>query len=367
MAPGTMKAARYYGKEDIQIKDDIPIPECGDDQVLIQPAFVGVCGTDLHEYMGGPNFSPTSAHPVTKEKIPITIGHEFSGTIKSFGKNVTGLTVGQQVAIQPTIFCGQCGACGVNAENACPSGGFIGLSGGGGGMSEFVTVPHRAVFPLPASVPLDIGALVEPLAVAWHAVDASPIAEYPTGAEPKCMVLGGGPIGLAVVQVLLARGCSTVICVEVAKKRQQFAKDFGASHVLDPTKEDIATKALEICGGKNGPDIIFDCAGVPQSLETACKSVRSRGTVVNVAIWEKEVPFNPNWLVFREASYKAVLGYQAKDFQGVVDALGEGRLKPQGMITSKVKMGELVEKAYLPLIHEKDEHVKILVDMQGSL
>ncbi|KAF2159669.1 hypothetical protein M409DRAFT_29835 [Zasmidium cellare ATCC 36951] len=361
-----MKAARYYGKEDIQIKDDIPIPECGEGQVLIEPAYVGICGTDLHEYMGGPNFSPTSPHPVTKESIPITIGHEFSGTIKRLGPNVsnTSLKPGTKVAIQPTIYCGRCGACSVNAENACPNGGFVGLSGGGGGMSEAVVVPQEAVFPLPQNVELDVGALVEPLAVAWHAVDASPIADLK---EPKCLVLGGGPIGLAVVQVLLGRGAHTVICAEVARKRQEFAEAFGAHHVLDPSKVDLASTCLEICGGLNGPDIVFDCAGVPKSLETACQTVRSRGTVVNVAIWEKEVPFNPNWLVFREASYKAVLGYQKKDFQGVVDALAAGKLKPHRMITSKIKMDKLVDDGYLALINEKDKHVKILVDVQGSL
>lgn len=153
-------------------------------------------------------------------------------------------------------------------------------------MSEAVVLPSEAIFPLPSNVDLDIGALVEPLAVAWHAVDASPIAQLK---DAKCLVIGGGPIGLAVVQVLLGRGAHTVICAEVAKKRQDFAKEFGAHHVLDPSKQDVQSTCLELCGGLNGPDIVFDCAGVPKSLQTACESVRSRGTVVNVAIWEKEV------------------------------------------------------------------------------
>ncbi|TKA21651.1 hypothetical protein B0A54_18047, partial [Friedmanniomyces endolithicus] len=196
---------------------------------------------------------------------------------------------------------------------------FVGLSGGGGGMSEEVVVPAEACLPLPDNVDLDIGALVEPLAVGWHAVDASPTANIK---EPKCVVFGGGPIGLAVVQVLLARGAKLVISVEVAKKRQEFAKEFGAHHVIDPTKQDVVSTALELCGGQQPPDIAFDCAGVPQSIETACKVVKSRGAVVNVAIWEKSIPFNPNWLVFREASYKGVLGYQKKDFEGVIKAIG---------------------------------------------
>jgi 2-desacetyl-2-hydroxyethyl bacteriochlorophyllide A dehydrogenase len=311
-----------------------------------------------------PSFSPTSPHPVTKEKIPITIGHEFSGTVKEIGKGVSGFKVGQKVVVQPSIYCATCGACEVGAENACLNGGFVGLSGAGGGMSEEVVMPEKSVMALPSQIDLDVGALVEPLAVAWHAVDASPIADLK---EPKCLVMGGGPIGLAVIQVLLARGAKVVICSEVAKKRQEFAKEFGAHSLIDPSKEDVVQRSLELCGGVNGPDIVFDCAGVPASIKGACNAVRSRGTVLNVAIWEKEIPFNPNWLVFREANLKAVLGYQKKDYEGVLQALGDGRLKPAGMITGKIKMQNLINEGYMPLINEKDKHVKILVDIKSSM
>ena len=317
-------------------------------------------GTDLHEYLGGPTFSPVEPHPVTKEKIPITIGHEFSGTVTEVGKGVTKFEVGQYVCVQPTIYCGSCGPCKADAENSCINGGFVGLSGAGGGMSEEVVVPERAVFKLPKGMSLDVGALVEPLAVAWHAVDVSPIANIE---QPKCIVFGGGPIGLSVGQVLLARGANPVICVEVAEKRQQFAKDFGAHYIIDPTKEDVPKRALEICGGVNGPDIAWDCAGVKASVKAAFQSIRPRGTVVNVAIWEDEIPFNPNWLVFGEKKYVATLGYQAKDFAGTIDALEKGKLKPDAMITSKISMDNLVKDGYTPLIKEKDKHVKILVDV----
>lgn len=320
-------------------------------------------GTDLHEYLGGPTFCPTSPHPVTKEQIPITIGHEFSGTVLEVGKGVDKFKKGDLVCVQPTIYCGECGPCKANAENSCINGGFVGLSGAGGGMSEEVVVPERAVFKLPPNMDLEKGALVEPLAVAWHAVDVSPIADIK---EPKCIVFGGGPIGLSVVQVLLARGVKTIITVEVAKKRQEFATNFGAHYIIDPTKEDVAKRALEICGGFNGPDIAWDCAGVKASVKAAFQSIRPRGTVVNVAIWEDEIPFNPNWLVFGEKRYVATLGYQAKDFEGTIKALGEDRLKPAAMITSKIPMESLVKEGYTPLIEEKDKHVKILVDVKAG-
>jgi threonine dehydrogenase-like Zn-dependent dehydrogenase len=284
----------------------------------IAPAFVGICGTDLHEYLGGPTFAPTKPHPVTQDTIPITLGHEFSGVVTELGQGVSSFTVGQQVVVQPSIYCSTCEACLAGAENVCYSSGFIGLSGGGGGLSDSIVVPERAVLRLPDHIPLDVGALVEPLSVAWHAISAAPLTK-----DSVVLVLGGGPIGLAIVQCLVAFGVGKIILSEVSSSRQRFAKDFGAHHVIDPKTYDTTAISKEL-SGKDGPDVVFDCAGVPASLKTACTAVKARGTVVNVAIWEKDVPFNPNMLVFREAHYTAVLGYQRKDVQAVIDHLAEG-------------------------------------------
>ncbi|THX66402.1 GroES-like protein [Aureobasidium pullulans] len=359
-----MRAARYYGKEDVRI-ENTPRPQLSPGQILIKPSHVGICGTDLHEYIAGPTFAPLEPHAVTRETIPIGMGHEFSGTVLEVGPDVPNAEMfkkGQKCAIQPTIYCQSCGACGNGVENACANGGFIGLSGGGGGLSEAVAVPWDAVLPLPDNVELDTGALVEPLSVAWHAVAASPLLEI--GAKnASVLVLGGGPIGLAVVQVLVAHGTKKIIMSEIAAQRQAFAREFGAHHVLAPNVYDVVGISRELCHGE-GPDIVFDCAGVPASFESACKAIKARGTVVNVAIWEKPVSFNPNSLVFNEGKYVGVLGYQRKDFVEVIKAIADGRLQPNKMITRKIPLDDLVEKGILALIKEKDKHVKILVDME---
>ncbi|KAK8199652.1 chaperonin 10-like protein [Phyllosticta capitalensis] len=358
MARPTMRAARYYGKEDIRI-EQIPEDDTGPGQIKIAPAYVGICGTDLHEYLGGPNFAPTEPHPVTKDTIPITFGHEFSGTVKELGEGVTGFEVGQKVVVQPTVYCSTCGACRNGIENACYNGGFIGLSGGGGGLSDAVVVPARAVLALPENVPLDIGALVEPLSVAWHAVEA---AGATLTADSTVLVLGGGPIGLAVVQCLSARKTKKIIVSEVATQRQRFAKEFGAHHVLDPKTYDLVALSRQLSGG-DGPDVVFDCAGVEASLNTACGAVAARGLIINVAIWERPVPFQPNLLVWKEAKYGAVLGYQRKDFEAVIEQLASGGIKPAQMITGRIAMEDLVEHGFRPLIENKEKEVKILVDV----
>lgn len=244
----------------------------------------------VHEY-SSPTFIPSkeAPHPVTKESMPIAIGHEFSGEIVEIGsgvKNPQNLKVGDKVAVQPTVCCFSCGPCREGYINCCDSAGFVGLSGGGGGMSDFVCIDPQFIFKLPDDVPLDVGALVEPLAVAWHAVDQYPIKE-----GDSALVMGAGPIGLGVIQCLKARGAKTIIVAEVAKERQNFAKQFGATHVIDPRHEDVVKRSKELCDGQ-GPHVALDAAGVPPSIKSAALAVRARGTVVNLAIWEKEVFHN---------------------------------------------------------------------------
>jgi threonine dehydrogenase-like Zn-dependent dehydrogenase len=289
----------------------------------------------------------------------------------------TDFKVGDPVVVQPSIFCSACIACRAGAENVCDKSGFIGLSGGGGGLSDAVCVPQDAVLHLPSNVPLDVGALVEPLAVAWHAVSAAPSLRP----EHTVLVLGGGPIGLAVVQCLVAKGVKQIIVSEVATRRQTFAKNFGAHRVLNPKSDDVVAMVRELSGGR-GADVVFDCAGLKASLDTACDAVKTRGHVVNVAIWEREIPFQPNKLVFKESHYTAVLGYQRPDWIAVLGHLKDGRsccwyevkyranivsgtLKPANMITRKIKLENLVEHGILALTTDKDNHVKILVDIQN--
>lgn len=268
-----MKAARYYGKEDIRI-EDIPEPPIKPGHIKVKPAFVGICGTDLHEYLGGPAFAPLTPHPITKETVPITIGHEFSGTVSELGEGVTGFKVGQHVVVQPTIYDGTCAACKRGKENVCYSSGFVGLSGWGGGLSGAVVVPANYVLEFPENIGLDVGALVEPLSVGWHAVGQSPLKK-----DSTVLILGGGPIGIAVIHALKAKGCGEIIVSEIAAERKKFAKHFGADSIVDPSQEDVVKYVQDKTGGE-GVDIVFDCAGVVQGLAAACKAIKVNGTVV---------------------------------------------------------------------------------------
>ncbi|KAI0437950.1 dehydrogenase [Xylaria telfairii] len=358
-----MRALRYHGPKDLRL-ESLPEPKCGPTQVKIKPAFVGICGTDLHEYHSQ-TFVPKhgAPHVITNEVAPVTIGHELSGTIVEVGSDVarsTDLKLGDRVAVFPLLYCRICPPCKDGFPACCVKGGFLGLSGGGGGLSDFLCVESEAVFKLAENISMELGALIEPLAVAWHAVSESGIK-----AGQTCMVCGTGPIGLAIIQCLKAIDVGEIIAVEVAARRQELAKQFGATHILDPTQVDVTKAALELTGGW-GPPVAFECSGVLSSLESAIRAVRARGTIMNVSIWEKPIPFNPNGLVLKEKKLVGCLCYGLSDFGHVINALREGRLRPESMITGKIALDRVVKDGFEALINEKHKHIKIMVDLSAS-
>lgn len=354
-----MKAVVFHGKNDLRF-EDVPVPDVKDGQVKIRPSWCGICGTDLHEYLGGPNLCPTTPHPITKETVPLTFGHEFSGIVEQVGGGVLKFKKGDRVVVQPIIYDGTCGACEAGLINCCYSNGFVGLSGYGGGLAEYIVLNESFVFKLPDNVPLEIGALVEPLSVAWHAVKLGEVSP-----DESVLVLGGGPIGLAVVLSLRAKGVTKIIVSEVAERRKQFAKEFGAQHILDPTKEDIPARCRELCEGQ-GVHKVFDAAGVQAGLDGAIDAVRARGTIINIAVWEKPVTIDMQKMTFKERKYVGIATYAAGDFDEVMSAISDGSLKPQPMITKKIKLDQVESEGFHSLIHDKANQVKILVEVAGG-
>ncbi|KAF2130997.1 sorbitol dehydrogenase [Dothidotthia symphoricarpi CBS 119687] len=354
-----MNAVRFHGQHDLRY-EKIPVPEVKPGQVKIRPAFVGICGSDLHEYLGGPGLCPTTPHPITGESVPVTFGHEFSGIVEEVGEGVAEYKTGDRVVVQPIIYDGTCGACEEGLQNCCWSNGFVGLSGWGGGLADHIVLPTSTLYHLPDNVPLEIGALVEPLAVGWHAVKLSP---YKPG--NAVLILGGGPIGISTILALKAKGCEKIIVSEVSRRRQEFAKKFGADYIINPLTEDLVARCRELTDGR-GVHIVFDCAGVQAALDQAVHATRARGCIVNIAIWEKPCTITPNDFNFKERTYIGVATYEVGDFQEVIDALAAGSMEPSSMITQRIKLTEVEEKGFKALINDKDNQVKILVEVGGG-
>ena len=360
-----MKAARFHGPGDIRI-DDVPEPTPGPGQVQVAVDWCGICGTDLHEYLEGPIFIPPkgSPHPITGAEVPVVMGHEFAGVVSAVGAGVTNVREGDKVAVEPYYVCGECAACAAGRYNICRKLGFVGLAGDQGGFAEKCVVDSRWAHPL-GDLPTDIGALVEPLAVAYHAVRLSGLRPGQGTGASTAVVFGAGPIGLVTVASLKAVGAGQVISVEMAAARKAKAGVAGADVVLDPTETDVPEAVRELTGGA-GADVAFECAGIDAVLASAIASVRPGGTVVNVAIWGHEASVAVNELVFSEVSLIGSLAY-CGDHSDTIGLLRDGRVAADQFITGRIGLDDLVKGGFRELIDNKEENVKILVSPREVL
>lgn len=321
-----MKAAVFHAQEDLRV-EEVTEPTPGPGQVKLRNAFAGICGSDLHVY-----YSPEAAgldfdhpHPVTGSTLPQILGHEFSGTVVELGERVTDVKVGDRAAVWPIYYCGECPACRIGMFNACQKIGFHGLSSNGGGMAAFTTVDASKLHVLPENVDLRMGALVEPMSVAWHAVSRGRLE-----AGQTALIAGAGPIGIGVWFALKARGVERVLVSEPSAERRAIIAALGAT-VVDPVNEDLSAAVAHLTDGA-GVDAAFDAAGAGPAITSALASLTPGGRVVVVAIHERPMEFLPTQLVMGETEIAGALAYLPEDFDAVIDAMSRGVYDTTGWV-----------------------------------
>jgi (R,R)-butanediol dehydrogenase / meso-butanediol dehydrogenase / diacetyl reductase len=345
-----MKAAVYHGPNKLEVTD-VPEPVPADGTVKLRVGFNGICGTDLHEYYAGPIFVPTAPHPLTHQQMPLVMGHEFSGTITDLGPGVTGWREGDRVAVEPIYKCGHCPACRAGNYNICAQIGFHGLMSDGG-MAEYTVVPTSMLHKLPDTVDLRMGALVEPMSVAYHAAtlgDAKP--------GDTAMVFGAGPIGIGLWFALRGKGIEDVFVVEPSATRRASIEALGA-RTLDPTAVDVPGFIAEHTAGR-GADAVFDAAGVAPAVETALGCVGARRPMVSVAIYEKPLTTPLLNLVMNESRIQGSLCYTAADFEAVIALMAEGAYDTTGWV-STIAIEDVVDEGFEAL--HGGTKMKVLVD-----
>ena len=265
-----MKAARLYGVRDIRIKE-MPVPEPGPGEVLLRVRAVGICGSDLHYYREGGTGEATI-------KEPLILGHEFAAEVAALGPGVTGLQVGQAVAVDPSNACGHCEFCIEGNSNICPQVSFCGTVGVDGAMREYLAHPARLCHPLPQSMSFTDGAVLEPLGIGVHAVD---LGKQKTAATVA--VLGCGPVGLLTMQVARAAGASRIFATEVLDYRLEAAKECGATDTYNAQREDIVARIMAETHGR-GVDVVYEAAGAAETPEQSVQICKPGGTVVLIGI-----------------------------------------------------------------------------------
>lgn len=320
-----MRAARYHGVKDIRI-ETLPDPEPADGQVVVRVAHNGICGSDLHEYYSAPTFTPVQPHPLTGAAIPVFLGHEFSGTVLEVGGGVDVGLVGRNVAVRPTYSCGECASCRLGLRNICRKLAFHGLSGPGGGLSELTALPAEMVHVLPDSVSLELGALVEPMAVGHHAVERVPL-----DLGELAVVFGAGPIGIGLWFALRARGHDRILVTETSPERRAAIEALGADCVIDPRATDLADAVADLTDGV-GARVVFDAAGVGAAISDSVPVLAPRGAVVVVGIHEQPFAFNPTSLILQEVSIVGAIVYSAADYDAVIADMVAGHYDTTGWV-----------------------------------
>ena len=322
-----MRAAVFKGpdrKLEIETIDDVkPEPH----QLLLKVHHCGICGSDLHM---------TESHSISALPVGSVMGHEFSGEIIEIGSALKGrFKTGQRVAGFPYIQCGVCEACqrGDTTFGACTGAKGIGLGQHHGAYAEYVTIGANGAHALPDIVSSEEGALIEPLCVGLHAVD---MARMERGAT--VLVIGAGPVGLAVMLWARFLGARHVIVSERAENRRATAARFGATDAIDPNQS-LTAQVQKIAG--KGPDIIFECVGAPGIINSVMMDAPRGAKIVVAGVCQQMDQILPVIGVVKELTLQFVLGYRPADFDYVIEMIAKDRVEVAHMITDRITLDQL--------------------------
>lgn len=338
-----MRAVVYRGARTVEVVDR-PAPEPGPGEVGIAVAYTGICGTDLHIYHGDMD---------ARVGASAVIGHEMSGRIATIGAGVTGWSAGQPVTVMPTRSCGRCAACRRELSHICHAMDFLGIDSPGAMQSSW-NVPADLVLPLPAELPLDHAALVEPAAVAVHDVRRANVA-----AHDQVVVIGGGPVGVLIAAVAQSRD-ARVVLVEPDPFRRSIAGEIGIE-ALDPAATDVVALVTERTAGA-GADIAFEVSGSAGGVSTAVDVLTTRGRLVMVAIHPQPRPVNLHRFFWRELELLGARLYQRDDMVEAIRLVASGAI-PASRLISRVEPIDGVNAAFTAL-EAGGSVMKVLIDWQ---
>ena len=319
-----MKAVRLEAVGAIAMRE-VGKPSVGPDDLLVRIEACGVCGTDRHLFHGEFPCKP-----------PVTPGHEFSGIVEVVGASVSGFSIGDRVTGDPNIACGRCPHCHTGRVNLCRNLSAIGIHRDGG-FAEYVVMPQKQAFLLPKTLKPTHGAFCEPLACCLHGVD---LAAIRPGASVA--VLGGGVIGLLIVQLARLAGATTIVLSTRQASRRALAEDLGATASVDPGAGDVIDAIAGPAGlVPGGVDVVFECAGVRDTVEQSMRLAKAGGTVIIVGVVPQgmKVTFEPFDLLFRELK---VLGSFLNPFTHgrAAELIASGAIEVDRLISRQVTLEE---------------------------
>jgi L-iditol 2-dehydrogenase len=337
-----MKAAVVRGVEKVSI-EEIERPSIKDDEVLIKARMVGVCGSDLHLFRGTHAF----------RKPPAILGHEIAGDVIEIGRDVKHVKVGDRVTVEPQYGCGECAFCRQGQVNLCAEKIVPGTARWIGVFVQYFNAPEKVVHKLNDSVSYKMGTMIEPLAVAVHALRRA-------GAKEKnCLViLGSGTIGLLCLVVAKRLGYGKVVCTDTARFNLDMALRHGAALAIDPLETNVADAVKKLTDGK-GADLALVAAGASDILDQAAACVGKHGEIGIIAMITDKIPFHSYQIVFNEQTMYGAMTYTSDDFKEAADMINAG-LDLTEFVTQTVDL-EHTQEGLDILSQKKENVVKVMV------
>ena len=336
-----MKSAVFYGKHDLRVEEH-PMPEVGPHDVLIQVEACGVCGTDVHIYEGD-----KGAAEVTP---PTILGHEFSGVIREVGSEVKKYKAGDRVCIDPNCYCGACDPCRNGVAHFCEN-----MMGYGttvnGGFAEYCAVDERQVYLLGENTTFEQGAMAEPVACCLHGID---MCEIQPGQQ--VVIIGGGMIGLLMLQLAKLAGAAKVALLEPVENKREVGIKLGADVCIDPVKEDVKERLAE--NGMDWVNVVIECVGRPSTIEQAIEIAGNKAVVMMFGLTkpDEEIAVKPFQVFQKELVLKAsyINPYTQKR---ALDLINSGRLDVSSMVYEVCSLDKLEEILSRPEVRAKGKYV----------
>jgi L-iditol 2-dehydrogenase len=306
---------------------DLPLPSAGADEVLVRVEACGICGSDVHGYDGSSG----------RRIPPIVMGHEAAGTVASVGADVKNYFQGDRVTFDSTVYCGKCDYCARGQINLCDNRQVIGVSCGDyrrhGAFAEYVVVPERILYPLPADFSFTDAAMLEAVSVALHAVKVS----QAVGGE-TALVIGAGMIGLLTLQAARAAGCARVLIADVDASRLDLAKQVGAEEILHCSGAELVAEVLRLTNGK-GVDLAFEAVGRNETVAAAIDCTRKGGTVTLVGNIAPEVTLPLQKVVTRQLRLQGSCA-SSGEYPEAIQLIASGKIQVKPLITAVASLEE---------------------------
>ncbi|MBZ3695125.1 2,3-butanediol dehydrogenase [Phyllobacterium calauticae] len=356
-----MKALRFHAAKDLRLENiDAPssAPQAG--QVLIRNRFVGICGTDLHEYVSGPIFIPVEPHPFTRASGPQILGHEFGGVVEAVGAGVTSVKPGDRVSVQPLImprsgdYFADRGLFHLSTDLA-----LAGLSWQSGGMAEYALLNEYNVQRIPDEMTDEEAALVEPAAVAVYACDRGGVT-----AGSSVLVTGAGPIGVLTLLAARAAGAAQLFLSDINDTRLELAVGILPDLItINPKRELVGDIVRSRTEGGVGCDVAIECVGNEHALKACTDAVRKQGVVVQTGLHPHENPLDWFQVTFKDIDIRGSWAYPTHYWPRVIRLISSGLLPAHKVVTKRITLDEAVTEGFDTLLDPAGKHLKILIDL----